>query len=212
MSTAKVTDALEGASPGILARARYLNVIPARDTKSAEPELAFGPTGANPILRKFATADLTDGKVFTYDNMDSAHEEAITTLQDATDELSDLRVGFAHYFLRDPLSLVEDPSVPVESEYLRKMADIVGAVLCGGPCSTSESDGDVYSSILPRRLVPVSNLHGGLHRKRLHPDNKPGEERLLPGGAVQGRLHHRPLYPQPGHPRRSSSSAGGANL
>jgi hypothetical protein len=149
MSTSKVSDALEGASPGVLARARYLNVIPARDTKSAEPESAISPTGANPILRKFATADLSDGKVFTYANMDTAHEEAATTLQDATDELSDLRVGFAHYFLRDLLSLVEDPSVPVESEYLRKMADVVGAVLCGGPCSTSESDGDVYSSILP---------------------------------------------------------------
>jgi hypothetical protein len=149
MSTSKVTDALEGASPGILARARYLNVIPARDTKSAEIESAAGPKGANSILREFATADLSDGKVFTYANMDSAHEEATTTLQDATDELSDLRVGFAHYFLRDPLSLVEDPSVPVESDYLRKMADIVGAVLCGGPSTTSESDGDVFSSILP---------------------------------------------------------------
>jgi hypothetical protein len=149
MSSAKATDALEGASPGILARARYLNVIPARDTRSAETESAMGSKEANSILHKFATADLSDGKVFTYANMDAAHEEAIATLQDATDELSDLRVGFAHYFLRDPLSLVEDPSVPVESMYLRKMADVVGAVLCGGPCSTSEAEGDVYSSILP---------------------------------------------------------------
>jgi hypothetical protein len=149
MSSAKVTDTLEGASPGILARARYLNVIPARDTKSAEPDPAGGPRDANSILRKFATADLSDGKVFTYANMDAAREEAISTLQDATDELSSLRMGFAHYFLRDPLSLVDDPSVPVESEFLRKMVDIVGAVLCGGPCSTSEAEGDVYSSILP---------------------------------------------------------------
>jgi hypothetical protein len=149
MSTSKVTEALEGASPGVLARARYLNVIPARDTKSAEPDSAGALMGANPILRKFATAELTDGKVFTYDNMDAAHEEATATLQDATDELSALRLGFAHYFLKDPLSLVEDPSVPVESVYLRKMADIVGAVLCGGPSATSESDDDAYSSILP---------------------------------------------------------------
>jgi hypothetical protein len=58
-------------------------------------------------------------------------------------------MGFAHYYLRDPLALVEDPSVPVESEYLRKMADVVGAVLCSGPCTTSESTDNVYSSILP---------------------------------------------------------------
>jgi hypothetical protein len=67
----------------------------------------------------------------------------------ATDELSSVRLGFAHYFLRDPIALVNDPSVPVESAYLRKMADIVGAVLCGGPCDTSESDEDVYASLLP---------------------------------------------------------------
>jgi hypothetical protein len=139
----------EGASPAILARARYLNVVPARDTKSSDSEPACGPKEANAIIRKFAVADLTDGTIFTYDKMNEAHEEATATLQGATDELSRARLGFAHYYLRDPLTLVEDPSVPVESVYLRKMADIVGAVLCGGPCSTSESDEDVYSSILP---------------------------------------------------------------
>jgi hypothetical protein len=149
MSMAKISETMEGANLAVLARARYLNVVPARDTKSSEPELAEGLKGSNTILRKFAMADLTDGKVFTYANMDVAHEEAATTIQGATDELSRTRLGFAHYYLRDPLSLVEDPSVPIESEYLRKMADVVGAVLCGGPCSTEESDGDVYSSILP---------------------------------------------------------------
>jgi hypothetical protein len=44
---------------------------------------------------------------------------------------------------------VDDPSVPVESEYLRKMADVVDAVLCGGPCATEDSEGDVFASILP---------------------------------------------------------------
>jgi hypothetical protein len=148
ITSGKVTEAMEGASPAILARARYLNVVPARDTKSSNSEPVGGPTAANLILRKFATADLTDGTVFTYANMDAAHEEATTTLQGATDELSSVRLGFAHYYLRDPLALVKDPSVPVESEYLRKMADVVGAVLCGGPCSTLESDEDPYSSIL----------------------------------------------------------------
>jgi hypothetical protein len=60
-----------------------------------------------------------------------------------------VRLGFAHYFLDSPITLVEDPSVPVESEFLRKMADIVGAVLCGGPSDTSECEGDIYASVLP---------------------------------------------------------------
>jgi hypothetical protein len=58
-------------------------------------------------------------------------------------------LGFSHYYLRDPIHLIEDPSVPIESNYLRRMADIVGAVLCGGPCATTEVEEDVYGSLLP---------------------------------------------------------------
>jgi hypothetical protein len=148
MTTGKATDVFEDASPAVLARARYLNVVPARDTKSAASS-DDNQISAGDILRKFATSNLSDGSVFTYANLDAAREEAATALQGATDELSSVRVGFAHYFLRDPIALVDDPSVPVDSEYLRKMADIVGAVLCGGPCDTTESDEDIYASILP---------------------------------------------------------------
>jgi hypothetical protein len=148
MSTGKVTEAFEGASPAVLARARYLNVVLARDTRSVSTEPGEGPREANAILHKFATANLTDRGVFTYDNMDMAHEEASTMLQGAMDELNNVRMGFSHYFLRDLINLVEDPSILVESVYLRKMADIVGAVLCGGPCATTESEEDVYASLL----------------------------------------------------------------
>jgi hypothetical protein len=148
MTTGKVTDDLEGANPAVLARLRYSNIVPARDTRSsAEPAIKRGVT--NEILRQFAVTDLSDGSVFTYANLDTAHEEAEASLHGATDELNQVRLGFSHYFLRDPINLVEDPSVPIESNYLRRMADIVGAVLCGGPCATSESDEDVYGSLLP---------------------------------------------------------------
>jgi hypothetical protein len=148
MTTGKVTDEFENAGPAVLARARYLSVVPARDTRSViEPEAPR--LSARDTLDKFATAGLTDGTVFTYANLDNAREEAVTALQGATDELSKVRMGFAHYFLHSPITLVEDPSVPVESEFLRKMADIVGAVLCGGPSDTTECEGDIYASLLP---------------------------------------------------------------
>jgi hypothetical protein len=148
MTTGKATDALEDAGPAVLARLRYSNVIPARDTR-AMLETVKALRIPNPILQQFATTDLSDGSVFTYANLDNAHEEARTTLQGATDELNAVRLGFSHYFLRDPISLIEDPSIPIESDYLRRMADIVGAVLCGGPCSTEEGEEDVYGSLLP---------------------------------------------------------------
>jgi hypothetical protein len=148
MTSGKATDEFENASPAVLARARYLGIVLARDTKASETPVA-GRSGNGDILHKFATSDLTDGSVFTYANLDSACEEAVTTLQDSTEELNNVRLGFAHYFLDSPITLVEDPSVPVESEFLRKMADIVGAVLCGGPSDTSECEGDIYASVLP---------------------------------------------------------------
>jgi hypothetical protein len=148
MTSGKATDEFENASPAVLARARYLGIVPARDTKASESPVASG-SGKGDILYKFATSNLTDGSVFTYANLDNACEEAATTLLDSTEELNNVRLGFAHYFLDGPISLVEDPSVLVESEFLRKMADIVGAVLCGGPSDTTECEGDIYASVLP---------------------------------------------------------------
>jgi hypothetical protein len=148
MTTGKATDSLEDASPAVLARLRYSNIVPARDTRAMSESVGV-PSKANAILQLFATTDLSDGSVFTYANLDNAHEEARATLQGATDELNMVKLGFSHYFLRDPIHLIEDPSIPIKSNYLRRMADIVGAVLCGGPCSTEESDEDVYGSLLP---------------------------------------------------------------
>jgi hypothetical protein len=148
MTTGKVTDDLENASPAVLARLRYANVVPARDTR-ATPVPVINVATNNAILHQFASTDLSDGSVFTYANLGLAHEEAEASLRGATDELNQVRLGFSHYYLRDPIHLVEDPSVPIESNYLRRMADIVGAVLCGGPCATTEVEEDVYGSLLP---------------------------------------------------------------
>jgi hypothetical protein len=150
MSTAKATEALEEAGPGVLARARYLNVIPARDTKSITPDRE--PTEVKrslPILQLFANTPLTDGSVFMYELMREAHEEAVGAMAGITDELNRVWEGFSHYFLREPLELLNDPSVPIEGAHLRRMADIVGAVLSGGPKSMTEGESDVWASLLP---------------------------------------------------------------
>jgi hypothetical protein len=45
--------------------------------------------------------------------------------------------------------MLEDPSVPVESEYLRRMVDIVMAVLSGGPKLMEEGANDVWAALPP---------------------------------------------------------------
>jgi thymidine kinase len=71
MTSGKATDEFEDASLAVLARARYLGIVPARDTKASE-QLVAGRSGNGALLHKFATSDLTDGSVFTYANLDNA--------------------------------------------------------------------------------------------------------------------------------------------
>jgi hypothetical protein len=150
MTSGKATDQFEDASPAVLARARYLNVIPARDTKSMTPEREPSEVvRAIPALQRLATTSLIDKEVFNQEFLKTAHSEAEGALQAITDELNRVREGFSHYFLRDPLTLLEDPAVPVESEHLRRMADIIGAVLSGGPRTVSEGENDVWAALPP---------------------------------------------------------------
>jgi hypothetical protein len=150
MSSGKATDQFEDASPAVLARARYLNVIPARDTKSMTPERELSEVArAIPALQRLATSSVIDKEVFNPEFLKTAQSEAEGALQAITDELNRIREGFSHYFLRDPLTLLEDPAVPVESEHLRRMADIVGAVLSGGPRTISEGENDVWAALPP---------------------------------------------------------------
>jgi hypothetical protein len=150
MTSGRATDQFENVSPAVLARARYLNVIPARDTKSITPERELSEVArALPALQRMANAALTDGSVFNVKTMEEAHNEAKGALESITMELNRVREGFSHYFLREPLALLEDPSVPIESEHLCRMADIVGAVLSGGPRTMAEGETDVWSALPP---------------------------------------------------------------
>jgi hypothetical protein len=150
MTTGRPTDQFEDASPAVLARARYLNVIPARDTKSMTPERELSEVAhAIPALQHLATAPLTDGGVFNTEVMEEVQREAEATFQGITDELNRVREGFSHYFPRDPLTILEDPPVPVESAHLRRMADIIGAVLSGGPRTFAEGENDVWVALPP---------------------------------------------------------------
>jgi hypothetical protein len=150
MTMGRVIDQFEDASPAVLARARYLNVIPARDTKSLTPERELSEVArALPALQRIANTPLTDGSVFNVETMRVAHEEAEGALESITAELNRVREGFSHYFLREPLALLEDPSVPIESEHLRRMADIVGAVLSGGPRTMAEGEMDMWLALPP---------------------------------------------------------------
>jgi hypothetical protein len=148
MTSGRPTDQFEDASPAVLARARYLNVIPARDTKSMTPEREPSEVArAIPALQRLAAAPQIDKGVFNVEFMEAAQREAEAAFHGITDELNRVREGFSHYFLNDPLTILEDPPIPVESAHLRRMADIIGAVISGGPRTAAEGENDVWATL-----------------------------------------------------------------
>jgi hypothetical protein len=64
-------------------------------------------------------------------------------------ELNDARLGYSHYFLRELIVLLDKACMSVESPILRRMLDVVGAVLSTGPRWSEESDADVWTMLPP---------------------------------------------------------------
>jgi hypothetical protein len=64
-------------------------------------------------------------------------------------ELNDARLGYSHYFLREPITLLDEACMSVESPVLRCMLDVVGAVLSTGPRWLEDSDQDVWTMLPP---------------------------------------------------------------
>jgi hypothetical protein len=58
-------------------------------------------------------------------------------------ELNDARLGYSHYFLRELITLLDEACLSLESPILRRMLDVVGAVLSTGPRWSEDSDTDV---------------------------------------------------------------------
>jgi hypothetical protein len=55
-------------------------------------------------------------------------------------ELNDARLGYSHYFLREPITLLDEACMSIESPVLRCMLDVVGDVLSTGPHWSADLD------------------------------------------------------------------------
>jgi hypothetical protein len=67
--------------------------------------------------------------------LEAQEEEAAAAMKSITEELNQVVEGHSHYFLRDPLTILEDPAFPIKTEGLQRILDIAAAVLSGGPCT-----------------------------------------------------------------------------
>jgi hypothetical protein len=80
---------------------------------------------------------------------DQLAAEANRTALCTVGELNDAWLGYSHHFLREPLTLLDEACMNMESPVLRCMLDVVGAVISMGPHWSEDSDRDVWTMLPP---------------------------------------------------------------
>jgi hypothetical protein len=77
-------------------------------------------------------------------------QEAVDAMIGATDELNQAVEGYSHYFLEEPLHLLASPTFAVESVPLRRMVDVITAVVSMGAHDDLDVEhGEVWRSLMP---------------------------------------------------------------
>jgi hypothetical protein len=87
--------------------------------------------------------------------------EAVGLMDTIRDELNQAAEGHSHYFLNEPLTILQDPAFPVQSDELRRILDLAAAALSVGP-RTDNTD-DVWSLLRPSDWYCAANSHHGIH-------------------------------------------------
>jgi hypothetical protein len=116
--------------------------------------------------------------------------EAVGLMDTIKDELNQAAKGHSHYFLNEPLTILQDPAFPVQSDKLRRILDLAAAALSVGPCANNN---DVWSLLRPSDWFRAAThtmaaiLRGCVRTKNV------------------GRLGNFPLHPLRDNYRRSNN-------
>jgi hypothetical protein len=120
-------------------------VLPITDALISAPAYSTG-------TRAHVASLLTEGGDYSQLAPIDLQQEAVEAMAGATDELNQAIEGYSHYFLEQPLHLLASPSFAVESAPLRRMVDVVTAVVSMG----AHDDRDVEHGEAWRSLMPGS--------------------------------------------------------
>jgi hypothetical protein len=91
-------------------------------------------------LRSLAAADIRGNSITVITGDNDWYNEAVDTMTSITDELNQVAEGHSHYFLREPLTIMTDPSFLIQSDELRHILDLAAAALSVGPRTNNSSD------------------------------------------------------------------------
>jgi hypothetical protein len=93
---------------------------------------------------------LTEGGDYSQLAPSDLQQEAVDAMMGATDELNQAVEGYSHYFLEQPLHLLASPTFAVESVPLRRMVDVVTAVVSMGAHDDLDVEhGEAWRSLMP---------------------------------------------------------------
>ncbi|KAN0135509.1 hypothetical protein V8E53_006788 [Lactarius tabidus] len=91
-------------------------------------------------LRSMIDMQTMDGTLAPLTTANYCYFQAEGALHTIRDELNQAVEGHSHYFLREPLSIMEDPTFLVQLDELRHILDIAGAALSAGPRADNDQD------------------------------------------------------------------------
>jgi hypothetical protein len=104
------------------------------------------PTGT----REHVASLLTEGGDYSQLAPFDLQQEAVDAMIGATDELNQAVEGYSHYFLEQPLHMLASPTFAVESVPLRRMVDVVTAVVSMGAHDELDVEhGEAWRSLMP---------------------------------------------------------------
>jgi hypothetical protein len=118
-------------------------ILPITDALISAPAYSKG-------TREHVASLLTEGGDYSQLAPIDLQQEAVDAMIGATDELNQAVEGYSHYFLEQPLHLLASPTFAVESAPLRRMVDVVTAVISMGAHDDLDVEhGEAWRSLMP---------------------------------------------------------------
>ncbi|KAN0135979.1 hypothetical protein V8E53_006140 [Lactarius tabidus] len=98
-------------------------------------------------LRSLASMPIRGNSIGLITGQNDRYFEAVGLMDTIRDELNQAAEGHSHYFLSEPLTILQDPAFPIQSDELCRILDLAAAALSVGP-RTDNTD-DVWSLLRP---------------------------------------------------------------
>ncbi|KAN0131518.1 hypothetical protein V8E53_010626 [Lactarius tabidus] len=144
------------------------------DTNHLTPAFQFPAESQEAVhsLQSLINTQVMDGSLNPLTAANYHYFQAEGAMTAIRDELNQAVEGHSHYFLREPLSIMEDPTFPVQSDELRHILDLTGVALSVGPRLDSDQD-EIWRLLRPSNWFRAAThtlaaiLRGAVHTKHV---------------------------------------------